>query len=247
MPLKFPLMLLKFKSMSFFLVFFVISVSKYCIAESQIIRLATQDWAPFQTLGANGQMTGVAVTKVVCALEASGSEFELIMMPWKDAQNYTESGVYDGFFSASINSRRSKYAVPSSSLVTGKLAWFLRPATIFDPFTPAEKNDARYGAVFASNKWQTLKRAGYRIEKKPRSTEALFRMLQNSDVDVVLEYMSVYQEYIKSNKLRNDQFKIIPYKSNNMYVYFSKLFLQNRPTFLDTFNSSLQSCKEVGK
>ena len=218
------------------------------VAENNLIRLATQNKAPFQYLGPNGGMTGLAVKRVICALKGMDQEFEIAMMPWKDAQNLTANGEYDGFFVGSRNESRDTFAVASDKIITGTLAWIMRPTTKnFNSADPDNKEKYRYGAVFATNKWRSLRKSGYKMVRKPRNTNDLFGMLKNTDLDVVLEYISVYEDYVSQNGFSPGMFTTIPHKSSDMGMYFSKKFINTRPNFMTAFNGTLAVCREKFK
>ena len=80
--------------------------------------------------------------------------------------------------------------------------------------------------------------------RKPRNTNDLFGMLKNTDLDVVLEYESVYQDYIFQNGFSPGMFTTIPHKSNDMGMYFSEKFINTRPNFMTDFNGELAVCRE---
>jgi len=76
-----------------------------------VLRLATQNLPPYQMIEGD-QMTGIAVERIQCALDAMNVPYELIMTVWAGAQLGTQTGEYDGFFVGSANSTRAEYSVP---------------------------------------------------------------------------------------------------------------------------------------
>ena len=209
--------------------------------------LATQSWPPYQ-VEQDGKLGGIAIERVQCAFRQMRQPYELRMMRWDKAQLEVQSYQFDdkpvGFFSGSNNSSRSRYAEPSMALISAELAWFLAPGVNLQPATEQAKTKARYGAKFNTSKWLFLKKNGYNVVKKPRSADSLLRMLWQGEVDVALEYTAVFEQSMKQQGIPLDTFTRVPYRTQNLSVHFSKVFLKRYPTFLASFNQALASCKK---
>ena len=61
------------------------------------LTLATQIWTPYQTVDENGEIGGVAVDRVKCALRRMGQPYEIRVMRWDKAQLMVETGEMHGF------------------------------------------------------------------------------------------------------------------------------------------------------
>ncbi len=205
------------------------------------LRLATQVLPPYQMIE-NGEMTGVAVERVRCALDGMGQPHEFHMMDWSAAQLMTENGDMDGFFVGSSNSARERFSVPSEPVVREALTWYMRPGSVIDPTDPEERLSARYSAKFATSKWLLLHREGFNVVMKPRDAESLLAMLVNGDIDVALEYDVIFEYYIRARGMVPSDFRQIPHQLNTMSVHFAKPFLDARPSFLAAFNAQLTQC-----
>lgn len=208
---------------------------------SSVLRLATQDLPPYQMIE-DDQMTGLAVERVRCALDAMKAPYELHMTVWADAQLGTQTGRFDGFFVGSANKARAGYAVPSASVVSEDLAWYLPLSSDIDPNDAGDALSARYSAKFATSKWQFLHRNGYNVVMRPRDAESLLNMLIVGDIDVALEYELIFAHYMKKRGLSEDQFRKIPFRRQDMSVHFSKQYAEANPLFLTHFNSQMQRC-----
>ena len=208
---------------------------------SPVLRLATQDLPPYQMIEGDA-MTGIAVERVRCALDAINVPYELHMTVWADAQLGTHTGRFDGFFVGSATNTRANYAVPSEAVVSEDLAWYLPLGSDIDPNDPGDALSARYSAKFATSKWQLLHRNGYNVVMRPRDAESLLNMLIVGDIDVALEYEMIFAHYMEKRGLSEDQFRKIPFRRQDMSVHFSKQYTEANPLFLSRFNSQMQRC-----
>lgn len=208
---------------------------------SPVLRLATQDLPPYQMIEGD-KMTGVAVERVRCALDAMNVSYELHMTVWADAQLGTQTGRFDGFFVGSATNARANYAVPSAAVVSEDLAWYLPLGSDIDPNDPGDALSARYSAKFATSKWQFLHRNGYNVVMRPRDAESLLNMLIVGDIDVALEYELIFAHYMEKRGLPEDQFRKIPFGRQDMSVHFSKEYTEANPLFLTRFNTQMQRC-----
>lgn len=205
------------------------------------IRLATQLLPPYQMIE-NGEISGIAVQRVRCALDTMGQPYELHMMDWSTAQLMTENGDMDGFFVGSPNSARERFSIASAPVVSESLIWYMRRGASIDPADPAGRLSARYSAKFATSKWLFLHREGFNVVMKPRDADSLLSMLVNGDIDVALEYDLIFEYYMRKRGLDPADFRAIPYDTNAMSVHFSHQFDAARPSFIADFNTRLAQC-----
>ena len=205
------------------------------------IRLATQVLPPYQMIE-NGEMSGVAVQRVRCALDSMGQPYELHMMDWSTAQLMTQNGDMEGFFVGSRNSARDRFSVASAPVVSESLTWYMRKGMSVDPADPEGRLSARYSAKFATSKWLLLHSEGYNVVMKPRDAESLLGMLVNGAIDVALEYDTIFEYYIGKRGMDPADFRRVPYDTNSMSVHFSHQFDAARPSFLPDFNMRLAHC-----
>ncbi|MEH6651220.1 MAG: transporter substrate-binding domain-containing protein [Motiliproteus sp.] len=207
------------------------------------LKLATQSWPPYQTL-VDGKMGGVALERVQCSLRRMNQPYELHMMRWDKAQLLVETQKMDGFFVGSKNTPRSRYSQSSDPVISEALSWFIRPGVELNLDDESSRYQARYGAKFNTSKWLFLKKGGYNVVKKPRDADALLQMLSQGDVDVALEYELVFEHSMKKRGIPVDYFRRVPSQKKELSVHFSKVFLQQNPSFLGAFNQALERCIE---
>lgn len=207
----------------------------------QVLRLATQALPPYQMIEGE-EMTGVAVERVKCALDAMNIRYELHMTVWADAQLGTQTGRFDGFFVGSASSSRARYSVPSVPVVSEDLAWYLPLSSDIDPNNAGDALSARYSAKFATSKWQFLNHNGFNVVMRPRDAETLLNMLIVGDIDVALEYEMIFAHFMEERGLSEEQFRKIPFRRQDMSVHFAKQYAEANPLFLSRFNNQMQRC-----
>jgi polar amino acid transport system substrate-binding protein len=213
-------------------------------AQSQnrnLLVLATQNLPPYQLI-TEGEMSGLAIRRVICALDAINFNYEIVMTDWSAAQRGTENGKYDGFFVGSKNSRRKQFSTASTPVVSEDLAWFTLSKSKIDPLDPTKKFSARYSAKYNTSKWKRLYNQGYNVVMRPNDAKSLIKMLKAGDIDVALEYELIFEHFRVELGLTSDQFNKIRDRTNDMSVFFSNKFLAANPSFLDTFNINLKKC-----
>ena len=213
-------------------------------ADFPALRLATQILPPYQILY-NGDIKGLAVERVKCSLNAMGNDYEIHMTTLSKAQLNTETGGYDGFFVASSNAARARYATASDPIIVDKLMWFMSQSILLDPNDTNNALKARYSAKFSTSKWLKLKRDGYNVVKKPQNAASLLDMLLAGDVDIALEYKLVFEHYMKERGVDKIQLRDVGFKEKQLKVHFSNRFLQSRPAFLSSFNEQLKYCMDL--
>ncbi|AEF53718.1 hypothetical protein Mar181_0662 [Marinomonas posidonica IVIA-Po-181] len=208
------------------------------------LSLATQVWPPYQTVNEKtGEIGGVAVERVQCALRLMNQPYEIVFMAWDRAQLMVQTGKMDGYFAGSKSTTRAAYAVPSAAVVTDDLSWFVLPNISFDIDDETQKYNLRYGAKFNTNKWLSLKQEGYNVIKKPRDADSLLQMLWQGEIDVALEYRYIFEYSMEKAGMPLSNFKRVSRGTLDQVVHFSKDFIRENPTFLDSFNASLTSCR----
>jgi len=211
-----------------------------------VIRLATQDLPPYQMILPDEDqaptLQGIAVDRVICALNTMGLPYEITLTDWSAAQLGTQTGEYDGFFVGSANASRARYSTPSIPVISEDLAWYLPLNSDVDPNDPADALNARYSAKFATSKWRFLMTNGYNVVMRPQNAQSLLNMLLVGEIDVALEYELIFQYYMEQRGITEDQFVKIPFRTQNMSVHFANQFLSANPSFLSRFDSSVQQC-----
>ncbi|WP_246616455.1 substrate-binding periplasmic protein [Thaumasiovibrio subtropicus] len=203
--------------------------------------LTTQSWFPYQ-YQENGEMKGTGIEKIKCIMRELEQPYQLTMTQWDRAQLMVEVGSQHGFFLASRNTSRDSYAVFSSPISEQRWSWFsLSDSTDVD--SDVFKKQVEVVALFGSNKWFWLHDQGYKVEKKPRSPQAMLELLLNGEVGAILGNDAVIDETIKQMGISYRAISQKPVTQRPLGVYFSKTFNENYPQFVSQFNRAAKQCK----
>lgn len=205
------------------------------------LMLTTQDWPPYQVYQ-NGEMQGLALNKIKCALGKLSQPYQITMTDWSEAQLRVHSGAQHGFFVATQTQERDEYATLSTPVAQQTLQWYFGPG-VEPKITELSKVNLKFSAKFGSSKWFWLKRNGYNVVKQPRDAKVLLTLLKQREIDVALEDELVFRAELNSAALPVDYFTHQLLETKPMGVYFSKRFLSQYSGFLKSFNSAVTQCK----
>ncbi|WP_461538348.1 substrate-binding periplasmic protein [Spongorhabdus nitratireducens] len=207
------------------------------------LRLATQEWAPYQYSTADGGIHGLATDRVRCALGKMQQPYQIAFMEWSKAQLEVRQGAFDGFFVASRNDTRDKYATLSDTVAQQQWVLYSFQDVDNNQFATMDyKEGISVAATFGSAKWFWLKKNGYRVDKYPKDTRRLVDLLLERKVGAILETREVMEQEMQRRGLKLDSFNQLELYSNELGVYFSNEFLGRNPGFLQRFNQALKSC-----
>ncbi|WP_299017751.1 transporter substrate-binding domain-containing protein [uncultured Photobacterium sp.] len=205
--------------------------------------LTTQPWRPYQ-YQENGEMKGPGIAQIKCVMKEMQQPYQITMTSWDRAQILIEVGEQHGFFLASKNGIRDKFADYSSSVMTQTWSWYSLSDSI-DTQDPMFKKEVAVTALFGSNKWFWLQKQGYRVEKKPRRPTAMIELLLAGDVGAVLANDFVMEAAICELGVSHRAISKTRAKEKTLGVYFSKKFTKQYPRFLNEFNQAVAKCKEL--
>lgn len=203
--------------------------------------LTTQDWPPYQEYK-HGQMQGVALDKVKCALGKMGQPYQLTMTAWSDAQLRVHSGAQHAFFVATQTAERDDYATLSAPIAQQELVWYFGPG-VEPKINELSKLNLKFSAKFGSNKWFWLKRNGFNVVKQPRDAKVLLKLLKQREIDIALEDKLVFGRELETAELPSDFFQSKAHETKPMGVYFSNRFLNKYSGFLSAFNAAVSKCE----
>lgn len=202
------------------------------------IRLARED---------NKGLADIGKSYLKCAMAKIERAYAIDRVPWKRAQSGTETGNYDGFFMATQNGKRDKYAVLSWPFVSFEWTYVVKKGS---GITPNDANFTTRGfAVNQSSARHTwlLKQFENKVHSgdiigSPNSLSSI-RMLALGRVDVALENNQNLENVFSGSQVNRSDFDFFVAHVKYAGVYFSKAFLESEPGFLGEFNASLKLCK----
>lgn len=203
--------------------------------------LLTDERPPFEYSDPDGRPAGVAVEIVRCALEKTGLPFEIKITSWKRAQLETQKGKAAGFFSASHNVDRDKYAELSGIVVDQYWSWYVSGGSSLNPESEYFRVNARTASWLGSNSLKWLKSNGYKIKSNPSNVDQLLLQLSRGKIDAAFGSDVAFDDAINRLGL-GGRFKSTRGVHKPMGVYFSHLYLKSKPGFLVRFNQFIIEC-----
>jgi polar amino acid transport system substrate-binding protein len=212
-------------------------------AQAAPVRLLTQQQQPYSDQNIKGQQSGIALETVRCVMNKLQRPFEIKFVPWKRAQTLVEQGDADGFFSASQNSERDRYATLSQMIAPQQWRWYLRAESNVKPSSDEFRQSVTVGAYFGSNMLSWLTHSGYRIYASPPGHDQLLKMLLAGRVGAVLASdLAMNEAMLQGHATQLVRSELLEDKP--LGVYFGHHFLgREDPDFMSRFNAQLPFCR----
>lgn len=206
------------------------------------VKLSTKLWPPYHFYNDNGDLVGISVKVLQCSFKKLNINLEIEVVPWSRAQQHTQIGISDGFFSASWNAARDKYASRSTDIAPQNWVWYTLKAFEMDPRTDAFKQKAKVVGTRGSNIIHWLKKNNYAISAETTDLDSMVNMISNGRADAFMANELVAINGL-TGKVNLDSFKTTIARSMPVGVYYNHRFLQKYPSFLSDFNQSIKMCK----
>jgi len=190
---------------------------------------------------ADSTFTGESVKTIRCAFKSLPFQLTIKVMPWKRAQLTVQRGLADGFFSASKNEARDKFAIFSEPIADQRWQWYFKKNSKIKPQQEGFENSAVIGALNGSLMKTWLNENDYKIGINAQSSEALLNSLLADRIDAILANEKVM------NALMREEFAYIESSEHSVRplgVYFSKAFAKQHPDFLPNFNKQVRQCRK---
>ncbi len=201
--------------------------------------LGIPNFKPY-TYSDSGKPAGHAVTKVHDILKHLPVTYEI-----QAFENYSQlikalkKDRIQGFFLATQNAERDKYAILAKPIDYNNWTWFTLNSSDWDPQENNFRINAQIGTIGKTNTYRWLIRNGYRVTSLKR--EALPKALLEGQVDAVFLAQGVFadvslEQGINLNTLRQTINKTRPFS-----IYISKRYLQKNADFLEQLNAHIPS------
>ena len=216
---------------------FVLTRCFICCGDDELplVRLTTQNWAPYQCVTPSG-VSGVAVERVRSILNKMNYRCTIEVLPWKRAQLVVEQNHADGFFSASQNNSRDKYATISSPIAEQNWMWYFHTGKVVDVTSDEFVTNTNIGVLTGSNMSTWLKTNGFDHVFESHNMDALVKRFSTGLLQCVLSNELVMSATLKRLNLSESDLISKLNRNKPLGVYFSKGFLQKHPGFLKEFN-----------
>lgn len=214
--------------------------------DTDIVTLGTKaSWPPYHIDTGKGT-DGLAVRALACVMARLNQPYVIRKLPWSRAQLMTQRGELDGFFAASKNAHRDKFAVLSMPfLPQTRRLYMLRQSGLM----PAggltlefARNNLRIAARHSSNALKTAQDKGLHVTLTPQSAPELLSLLVAGRVDAIVENELVFERELAAQNIGVEDTADLILGEKNMGVYFGKAFLEKHPGFMDQFNANVAPC-----
>jgi len=199
--------------------------------------LGVPDFRPY-TYQQKGHIIGSAIDPVSHALQASGVNFKIRLYA-----NYSlllkalRKDEIHGFFLASQNLERDKYAVFSKPVTSNNWTWFVLKGSASKVGSHDFKLTSTVATIAKTNTFRWLTRSGYRVV--PSGINDLPNLLINKKVDAVFAAQAVFETRIRSLAIHPKTFvKTIEIKKP-FAIYISKSYLENNEGMMEVLNGNI--------
>lgn len=169
---------------------------------------------------------------------------EIIITPWKRAQSMVRHNTAEGFFAASHNLDRDRYAVMSEIIAEQKWTWYLLKKNLLDPTSNSFKQSGVVTSFLGANMQKWLLQNDFQtINNPPQDNHKLLSFLLSGRVDAILANDQVMNSLINDFG-HQEKVRSVLNRNKPLGVYFSKAFLATQPGFLAQFDQAVLSCKQ---
>ncbi|WP_247670928.1 transporter substrate-binding domain-containing protein [Pseudoalteromonas sp. MMG005] len=216
------------------------AMSERAVAKD-LLRLATHDAYPYHYIE-NGSVKGTVIRQIKCAFNRLETPYRAEFSDWVDVELRLRTGNLDGIFAVAQSEARSEFGQVSVAVAAKHLYWYFAGNKIDIETTNPLYQRYKVAAEFGSDEWLDLKRKSYNVRMKPRNARALVQLLLSHEVDAILLDEHEFEHEIAKLRLQDTVFSRTEHGTIDLGVLFSKAFLNDRPTFLDAFNTAVSNC-----
>lgn len=201
------------------------------------ILLGIPNFKPY-TYTVNDTIKGSAVSDVKAIFKGIDTTLTI-----KQYNNYSlllkalKKSEIDGFFLATQNSERDRYAVFSKTVEYNNWTWFTLKQSDITPDNSDFKYQSIIGTIGKTNTFRWLSRNGYQV--KTDSAEELLTALLNKQIHAAFLAERVFENTYKEAGLSANTFNRYIEIKRPFSIYISKKYLSTNPSFMDTLNSNI--------
>lgn len=201
------------------------------------LRLGVPLLKPF-TYIENNEFKGTAISPVKKALEGSKIKYK-----WVFIENYSlllkavRSEQIDGFFLATKNVERDKYARFSKPVFIEHYCWFILKSAPYELDSSDFKLNARIGAIIKTNSHRLTIRRGYQVYGQP--AQLLAQQFINGTIDAVFATQSPFSYELDAIDFSKKKYTITQDSERPFGIYISKKYLGRHPDTLHKMNQHI--------
>lgn len=197
------------------------------------------DFPPYTTIDEQGKPTGIGIDKVLPILSSIGVEYTVtVSSNHGRALSELRKQRSDGFFMASQNEERDKYAVFSEPVMSNRWVWIVRSEDVekFAPHDSAFRSQAKVTSLLNTNTAYWLKNQGYQMV--PPATH-IYGLIEKLDIKVV-DAILVAEVVFLHNFSNLSGYGVILEEEKEFGLYISKRFLEEHPEFMERINQAIR-------
>lgn len=188
------------------------------------------------------EIRGLGIERIRQVMIKVGVDYEIeVALNYARAARLVEIGQKDGFFLATRNARRDRFAQFLGPVYINRWTWFLPADSKLDPKDPLQRDRIRAASVVGTNTARWLKTNGYSIGMSPRSVEGLLKMLDGGKVDAVLLSAPVFQHALESTGRAGSDYRSLVEEEKPMGIYLSRAYLEKHPELRSRFDRAIES------
>ena len=198
---------------------------------------------PYTQLDSDALPSGIGTDAVKQVLDSMGVNYTItISSNHGRALQEVRKQHSDGFFMASQNSERDKYAEFSEPLMSNRWVWVIRQenAHNFNPSDQLFKNQSTVASLLNTNTHHWLKVSGYTSVYAATSVRGLKDKLDSGAITAILIAEMTFLDTV--SEIRD--YEIILEEEKEFGLYISKYFLSDNPGFMYKLNKAIRTYRE---
>ena len=199
--------------------------------------LGVPNFKPY-TYEENGKIVGTAITPVSNALNAIKVPHTIkLFATYSLLLKALKKNEIQGFFLASQNKERDRYAIFSKAIAFNSWSWVFLKNKTKDTSDNDFKHSAKIGTIKGTNTYHWLVRHGY--DAQGFEADDLPMQLSQKKIDAVFAAQTVFRYSAVKAGLSNSDFDFKVESSKPFAMYVSKKYLQANPSFLQQLNKHI--------
>lgn len=188
----------------------------------------------------NTQFKGNALKPVENALQKANIPYQFVFVP-----NYSlllkalRNKEIDGFFLATKNVERDRYAQFSKPILIDRYSWFVLNSSSADIESDVFKLNSKVGAVQNTNSFRLLTRLGFQVYGQP--SPLLAKNFVGKNVDAVFATYSPFRYQLDALSFPKNKYRVIHHSKRPFGIYISKHYIHKFPDVMQKVDHFIQT------
>lgn len=201
------------------------------------IRLGVPELKPF-TYVESQVFKGIAMAPVKQALNASGIPYTFTYIEtYSQLLKALRKDEIDGFFIATKNPERDRYAEYSKPVFIDSYSWFTLKDAPYEAGSRALKLNGKVGAVAKTNSHRLTIRRGYEVYGQ--SSPLLAEQFINGNLDAVFATQGPFTHQLNALNFPKERYSITQESKRTFAIYISRKYLRAHPNTLKKINQHI--------